>query len=137
MASDLMGPTPAKDIEVRRADGSRVLMAGDEMAAMYFWTERLVFTVSHIPPAGRSSLDPGHQGADEVCYVVSGTLVLEFPRRQRWERLSAGDAICIPADEPHTAINPSDTVAVSLWATAPRLGYDLADLTGVPAPDAG
>ena len=33
--------------------------------------------------------------------------------------------------------NGADTVAVSLWATAPHLGYDLADLTGVPAPDAG
>ena len=135
MPEKLTGPAPASRIEVRRADETRTVMAKDEMASIYFWTDRLVFVVSVIPPGGRSTLDPGHKDADEICYVVEGTLVLEFPELQRWERLSAGDAIQIPQDEPHTVINPTDKAAVSIWATAPHLGYELADLTGVPAPD--
>ena len=91
MTSDLSGPSPAGQVQVCRADEARTLMAGDEMASMYFWTDRLVFSVSQIPPGARSSRDPGHQGADEVCYVFSGALVIEFPRLQRWERLGAGD----------------------------------------------
>ena len=134
MAASKDGPTPAKQVEVCRRDDARVLMAGDEMAAVYFWTSRLVFSVSQIPPGGRSSRDPGHKGADEICYVIKGTLVLEFPELQRWERVSAGEAALIPEDEPHTAINPGSEVAVSVWATAPHLGYEIEDLTGVPSP---
>ncbi len=133
MADTKDGPTPAKEVQVCRANDARVLMAGDEMAAVYFWTDRLVFSVSQIPPGGRSSRDPGHQGADEVCYVVRGTLVLEFPELQRWERLSAGDAVVIPEGVPHTVINPGGEVAVSTWSTAPKLGYEIEDLTGVPS----
>ena len=134
MAADKKGPTPAREIEVCRASQTRTLMAQDELGSMYFWTDRLVFTVCQLPPGGRSTLDPGHRGADEVCYVIQGTLVLEFPELQRWERLSAGDAILIPENEPHTVINPGDTAAVSAWATAPHLGYEIEDLTGVPKP---
>lgn len=134
MDREQKGPRPAREVAVCRRDAARALMAGDEMAEMYFWTDRLVFSVSRIPPGGRSSRDPGHKGADEVCYVISGTLVIEFPSLQRWERVGAGDAIVIPEGQPHVAINPGDQTAVSVWATAPQLGYELADLTGVPAP---
>ena len=134
MAAELTGPAPTSEVAVRRANEARVLMAGDEMAAMYFWTDRLVFSVSEIPPGRRSSRDPGHKGADEVCYVVEGSLVIEFPALQRWERLNAGDAVLIPQGQPHVAINPGDRTAVSVWATAPQLGYELEDLTGVPSP---
>ena len=137
MTGDLSGPSPVKQVQVCRADQARTLMAGDEMASMYFWTDRLVFSVSQIPPGARSSRDPGHQGADEVCYVFSGALVIEFPRLQRWERLGAGDAILIPENEPHVAINPGAEVAISAWATAPQLGYEIEDLTGVPEPGSG
>ena len=128
------GPAPATEPQVCRANDARVLMAADEMASVYFWTDRLVFSVSQIPPGGRSSEDPGHKAADEIAYVVQGELVVEFPNLQRWERLSAGEAILIPQDEPHVVVNPGGEVAVSVWATAPHLGYELADLTGVPAP---
>jgi mannose-6-phosphate isomerase-like protein (cupin superfamily) len=134
MADTHTGPAQAREVRVRRGDDARVLMAGDEMAAVYFWTDRLVFSVSQIPPGGRSTLDPGHKGADEVCYVIKGTLVLEFPELQRWERIAEGDAIVIPENEPHTAINPGSEVAVSVWATAPHLGYEIEELTGVPSP---
>lgn len=137
MTRDLSGPSPATEVQVCRANDARVLMAGDEMASVYFWTDRLVFSVSQIPPGGRSSRDPGHKGADEICHVFSGALVIEFPHLQRWERLGPGDAILIPEGEPHVAINPGDEVAVSVWATAPQLGYEIADLTGVPEPGGG
>lgn len=137
MPADKAGPAPARQIQVCRADEARTIMARDEMGSMYFWTDRLIVTVCQLPPGGRSTLDPGHKGADEVCYVVAGTLVLEFPDQQRWERLSAGDAILIPQNEPHTVINPGESVAVSVWSTAPHLGYEIQDLTGVPAPKEG
>ena len=133
--AELTGPSPAREPQVCRRDQARTLMAGDEMACMYFWTDRLVFSISQIPPGGRSTRDPGHDGADEIAYVVKGTLVVEFPDLQRWERLAPGDAICIPQNEPHVAINPGDEVTVSVWATAPKLGYEIEDLTGVAAPD--
>lgn len=134
MAAKKNAPSPARQIEVCRANEARTIMAKDELGSMYFWTDRLIVTVCQLPPGGRSTLDPGHKGADEVCYVVTGTLVLEFPDQQRWERLSAGDAVLIPEGEPHTVINPGDTVAVSVWSTAPHLGYEIEDLTGVPSP---
>ncbi len=134
MAQDRMGPRPAESVEVCTRRQARTLMAGDEAANVYFWTQRLVFSVSEIPPGRRSSRDPGHRGADEVCYVIEGVLVIEFPGLQRWERLEPGDAILIPEDEPHVAINPGERTAVSVWATAPKLGYELEDLTGVAKP---
>ncbi|KPK81022.1 MAG: hypothetical protein AMJ81_10965 [Phycisphaerae bacterium SM23_33] len=134
MPSQRPGPRSARQPEVCRADAARVLMAGDEMARVYFWTDRLVFSVTEIPPGGRSSRDPGHKGADEVAYVIKGTLVIEFPKLQRWEHLGPGDAIVIPENQPHTAINPGGELAVSVWATAPQLGYEIEDLTGVPSP---
>jgi quercetin dioxygenase-like cupin family protein len=134
MLSNKQGPSPAGRPEVCRADQARILMAGDEAAAVYFWTDRLVFSVSEIPPGGRSSRDPGHKAADEICYVIRGKLVIEFPELQQWERLGPGDAVVIPENEPHVAINPGDEAAVSVWATAPHLGYEIEDLTGVPSP---
>ncbi len=134
MTADRTGPKPAKGIEVCRAHQARTIMARDELGSMYFWTDRLVFTICQLPPGGRSTLDPGHKNADEICYVISGTLALEFPNQQRWERLEAGDAILIPQSEPHTVINPGERLALSAWSTAPHLGYEIADLTGVASP---
>jgi mannose-6-phosphate isomerase-like protein (cupin superfamily) len=130
MKNDLNGPSPAREIQVRHAQDARVLMAGEEKAMMYFWTDRLVFSMSEIPPGAGSSRDPGHDGADEVCYVFKGTLILEFPGLDRKEKLEPGDAILIPEKEPHIVFNPGTETAVSAWATAPQLGYEIEELTG-------
>ena len=78
MPSSKQGPTPAKQPEVCRADDARILMAGDEAAAMYFWTDRLVFSVSEIPPGGRSSRDPGHH--IELMALIVANLVATLVR---------------------------------------------------------
>jgi mannose-6-phosphate isomerase-like protein (cupin superfamily) len=105
-------------------------MAKDEMVAMHFWTDRLLFAVSQVPPGGRSTLDPGHKDADEIAYIIKGVLVIEFPRLNRWERLCEGESILIPQEEPHIVINPGSEESVSIWATAPHLGYEVSELTG-------
>ena len=124
------GPKKIREVQVCRRADVRILMSNDEMVAMHFWTDRLLFSVSHIPPGGRSNLDPGHKDADEIVYVIKGMLVIEFPNLNRWERLLEGDSILIPQSEPHTVINPGSEEAVSVWSTAPHLGYELSELTG-------
>jgi len=116
-------PRPAEEVLVCRPVNTRIVTAQDEIAAVYFWTDRLIFTVSTLPPGGRSSRDPGHKGADEVLYITKGTMVVEFDQIDRCELLNAGDGVLIPENEPHTIINPGDTVAECIFATAPQLGY--------------
>ena len=120
-----------KDIVVCREDRGFMETAGDELFAINFWTDRMLFCISEIPPGRRTPLDPGHKDADEAIYLVSGTLVLEFPNLGRCEKLKAGDSILIPQDEPHIMYNPGIDIAKSVVATAPNLGFDISELTGV------
>jgi len=118
-----------KNIEVCRSDRGFMVTAVDELFSINFWTDRMIFCVSEIPPGGRSMVDPGHKDADEVFYVVNGTLVMEFPNSGRCEKLKAGDSIIIPQDEPHVMFNPGDSIVRSVVATAPHLGYDFSEIT--------
>jgi mannose-6-phosphate isomerase-like protein (cupin superfamily) len=120
----------ATEVMVCRNDAGRMLTAGDELFAINFWTDRMLFCVSQIPPGRRTPLDPGHKDADEAMYVVKGTLVVEFPNIKRCEKLSVGDSILVPQDEPHIMFNPGDEITVTVVATAPNLGFDMSELTG-------
>ena len=123
-----------KNIDVSREGRGFWNTAGDELFSINFWTDRMLFCVSEIPAGRRTPLDPGHKDADEAIYLVSGTLVVEFPNLGRCEKLKAGDSILIPQDEPHIMFNPGDIVAKSVVATAPNLGFDMSELTGVKTP---
>ena len=120
-----------KDVKVCRKDKGLMLTSGNELFSINFWTDRLITCVSEIPPGGRSGVDPGHKDVDETFYVVSGTLVMEFPNLGRCEKLNAGDSILIPQDEPHIMFNPGENVVRSVVTTAPNLGYDISELTEV------
>jgi mannose-6-phosphate isomerase-like protein (cupin superfamily) len=130
MEQNQNGPKQTKEVQVCRYNDAKILVARDEVVGMHFWTDRVLFSVSEMPPGGQSTVDPGHKGADEIAHVIKGKIVIEFPDMQRCERLSAGDSILIPENVPHIVINPGDEVAVSIWVTAPHLGYDISDLTG-------
>ena len=119
-----------KDIEVCRKDRGFFETAGDELFSINFWTDRMLFCISEIPPGRRTPVDPGHKDADEAIYLASGTLVVEFPELGRCEKLNTGDSILIPQDEPHIMFNPGEIVAKSVVATAPNLGFDISELTG-------
>jgi uncharacterized protein YjlB len=71
-------------------------------------------------------VDPGHPGAHEVAYCVSGELVLELGQREGdFVRLRAGDAFLIDEGVAHTAFNPGEHPAHVVWAAAPSLGRSL------------
>jgi len=124
------GPRRAKEVEVCRKNEGRVFTAKDEVFTVNFWTDRLLFCLSELPPGGKSPRDPGHKDADEAYYILKGTLVMEFPALNRCEKLYAGDSILVPQDQPHIMINPGEETTISVVATAPNLGYDISELTG-------
>jgi mannose-6-phosphate isomerase-like protein (cupin superfamily) len=106
---------------VREAD-AQVIMEERECTLVYFHTDKLLFSVSTLFPGDRSALDPGHVGAEEVVYVVDGTIVMEFPATKRFVKLQTGDALLIPDSEPHLFHNVGAEPAKLTWATAPHLG---------------
>jgi oxalate decarboxylase/phosphoglucose isomerase-like protein (cupin superfamily) len=109
-----------------REDHAHPLMENEELALIYFQSERLTFATSVLPPGARSNLDPGHPGAHEVAYCVSGELVLELGHGDgHFVRLKAGDAVLIHEGIAHTAFNPGAQPAEVVWAAAPGLGRPL------------
>lgn len=106
---------------VRRAD-AEAIMEGDEFALKYFHSQRMVFTYSSIPPSGKSLLDPGHQGAEEIVYVTRGQIVIEVGDKGEFINLGEGDAALIHDSVPHKVYNPGPGQAEMTWSTAPGLG---------------
>jgi uncharacterized RmlC-like cupin family protein len=101
-------------------------MEGGELALIYFMSEKLVFSASTLPPGERSNLDPGHAGAHEVAYCVSGEVILEIGDGEgQFVRLGAGDAALIYEGVPHTAFNAGPDPAQMVWCVAPSLGREL------------
>jgi len=106
---------------VRRLEAT-ALIEGDEFVRKYFDTQRLVFAVSVLQPGQKSGVDPGHDGSDEVCYVVEGSLAVIFPEANLVYELEAGDGILIPESAAHEIIGLGATPVVMVWCTAPGLG---------------
>lgn len=105
------------------------IMEYEEMALVYFQTDKLFFATSHLPPGTKSGFDPGHKGAHEVAYCVSGEIVLELgAEKEKAVRLRAGDAYLINEGVPHTVYNAGREHAVVTWTVAPSLGRDLTPL---------
>lgn len=105
------------------------IMEYEEMALVYFQTDKLFFATSHLPPGTKSGFDPGHAGAHEVAYCVSGEVVLELgSNKEKAVRLKAGDAYLINESVAHTVYNAGKEHAVVTWTTAPSLGRPLTPL---------
>lgn len=113
---------------------AKPLMENDELALIYFQSERLTFATSVLPPGTRTNVDPGHPGAHEVAYCVRGEAVIELGQGEaEFVRLMAGDAVLIKEGIAHTAFNPGREQAQIVWAIAPSLGRPLVyEPTGLP-----
>lgn len=109
----------------RRAD-AKPLIEGGELALVYFMSGKLVFSSSILPAGQKSSRDPGHQGAHEVVYCVSGDVVIEIgDKKGDFIRLAPGDAALIYEGVPHTAYNVGSSASELIWCAAPDLGRPL------------
>ncbi|MBM3705693.1 MAG: cupin domain-containing protein [Actinobacteria bacterium] len=105
---------------VRKGQGE-ILLEGQECSEIYFRTDKLVFTISTLLPGQQACLDRGHEGSDEVCYVISGTIVMHLPEKKEYHLLNKGDAICIPPGEPHYSVNVGKKQSITAWSCAPHL----------------
>lgn len=106
---------------VHRRD-AEAFMEGDEFALKYVHSDRLVFAYSTLPPGGRSARDPGHEGADEVVYVIRGQILISIGEEGNFIHLEQGDAALIEESVPHVVYNPGPDQAEMTWSTAPTLG---------------
>jgi uncharacterized RmlC-like cupin family protein len=105
---------------------ARPVMEYEELALVYFQTDKLLFATSFLPPGTRSGLDSGHPGSHEVAYCVAGEIVLELgEKREQAVRLMAGDAYLIEEGVPHTVYNAGREQAHVVWSVAPSLGRPL------------
>ena len=116
---------PEKAVLCRQLE-AKPLMENDELALIYFRSEKLTFVTSVLPPGSRSNVDPGHPNAHEVAYCVRGEVVIELGDGEgEFVRLLAGDAVLIKEGVPHTAFNAGREQAEVVWAAAPSLGRPL------------
>lgn len=107
------------EVLVGRRQDNMLIREGDEWVRKVFNTARLNLCTSTLGPGMSSSLDTGHEHAEEVCYVLRGTLVIHFPDQERYLELNAGDAVLIPTQMPHQVFNPGSDPAESVWCGAP------------------
>lgn len=115
-----------QQVEVCRRNEAKPLMEGGELALVYFMSDKLVFSTSVLPPGQKSNRDPGHTGAHEVVYCMSGEVVVEIGDGEgHFVRLSTGDAALIYEGVPHRAFNAGSEHAEMMWCAAPSLGRPL------------
>ncbi len=99
-----------------------ILMEDDECSRIYFWTDKIIFSVCTLLPGQTTPMDPGHKGAHEIVYCIQGEVVFHLPDEDRYERIQEGDALCLPDGAPHKAINVGEKVAKLSWSLAPHMG---------------
>lgn len=111
-----------KPTVIRERD-AEIVMEGAECVRVYADTGKIVFSVATLPPGQQGAVDPGHNDAHEVAYVIKGNVVFEFPDSSpKWLELRSGDAVFIPEGETHSVINIGGETAVISWSLAPDLG---------------
>ena len=107
-------------VQVVREGEAKVFYEGPELCREYFRNDDIWFGSSTVNPGDTGAVDPGHVGAWEVFFVVSGEGVLddgtnEYP-------VSAGDTVTFPPEVPHRIHNRSDAPVVMVWAGGPGPG---------------
>ena len=108
------------EVKVLTKGAGKFLLEGDEVTEVYCNTGKLCFAVSTLLPGQRASVDAGHKIADEVCYVVQGTILMNIPDRNENYLLSEGDALLIPPTVPHFSVNLGSDPSIAVWACAPE-----------------
>jgi mannose-6-phosphate isomerase-like protein (cupin superfamily) len=107
--------------QVIRSNQTKPIMEGEEFTKIYAHTDKLIFSIGSLLPGQKAELDSGHEGSDEICYVITGHIMMHLPNLEEYHELQAGDAILIPPGEPHYSINVGTDRAETAWACAPKL----------------
>ena len=94
---------------------------GDLLVTKYFETQRIAFGRAVLPAGGAGDVDPGHKDAEEVIYVISGTVVCVFPDNGETVEVSQGHALLVPPERPHKLENHTGEEACITYSCAPQL----------------
>jgi quercetin dioxygenase-like cupin family protein len=81
--------------------------------------QHVAFHMSTIAPGGGGSELDTHPASEQIFYVLSGQVKFLGDGTELVAR--AGQAVFIPAGEPHASINEGDVDAVCLVITTPPL----------------
>lgn len=109
--------------QVIRQSEANVFYEGPELCREYFRNEAMWFGSSLVNPGDTGAVDPGHEGAWEVFYCVSGEGILDDGENEY--PLSAGDAMAFPPSVPHRIHNRGTEPVFMVWAGGP--GTPLSD----------
>ncbi|MFC7885144.1 cupin domain-containing protein [Streptomyces sp. NPDC057376] len=98
---------------IRRAD-TKVFYEGPEECREYFRNNDIWFGSSLVNPGDVGAVDPGHVGAWEVFYCVSGEGVMDDGENEY--TLRAGDSLAFPPSVPHRIHNRGTEPVLMVWA---------------------
>ena len=99
-----------------------LIMEDEECSRIYYWTDKIIFSVCTLLPGQKTPMDPGHKDAHEIIYCIAGNVVVSLPDENRYEELKQGDALCLPGGAKHQAINVGTEVSKLSWSLAPHIG---------------
>ena len=105
---------------VTRQSEAKVFYEGPELCREYFRNDDVWFGSSLVNPGDTGAVDPGHEGAWEVFYCVSGEGILDDGEKEY--PLAAGDTITFPPAVPHRIHNRSSEPVLMVWAGGPGPG---------------
>lgn len=100
-----------------RQDDASAFYEGPELCREYLRNEAIWFGSSLVNPGDTGAVDPGHEGAWEIFYCVSGTGILDDGHNEY--PIAAGDAIAFPPSVPHRIHNRSNEPVLMVWAGGP------------------
>lgn len=98
------------------------ILEGSEFVKILFHTDKIVFSIASLLPGQEGALDPGHNDAHEIGYVIQGKIAVTLDEETK--EVKEGGAILISEGVPHKVINVSNEIAIMAWSTAPSLGRD-------------
>jgi len=100
-----------------RPQDATTFYEGPELCHEYLRNEALWFGSSLVQPGDTGAVDPGHEGAWEVFYCVSGEGIIDDGEHEY--PLQAGDVLAIPPSIPHRIHNRGDQPVLMVWAGGP------------------
>ncbi len=81
---------------------------GDAYYKTVIETDQLSCGELVVPAHSKAGHDGGHEGADEIFYIVRGTATVIFPNTDERTNVPAGCYIMMPRSTPHEVANNAD-----------------------------
>jgi len=106
------------EIKVIRSFEANPIIEEDEYCKRYVDTDKIAFGISILHPGHRGPVDPGHENAFEIWYIIKGKVLCYIPTDKDCKELNEGDAILLPPKKPHQPINVGDSIAIISWSQA-------------------